>query len=126
MVPANCRTVVVRDCDRSSVVRQPPQKALDELDDTAIAAGTVDKESDEQYCDCGWLFHLLLPRGSRNGMKFKLFVFISDWEKDKVPRVTRCGSLSFCGVEKPKDKYPDIRLMDYPFDCPFKDGSFEK
>ncbi|RIB23645.1 hypothetical protein C2G38_2139650 [Gigaspora rosea] len=126
-IPANCRTVVARDCDRSSVVRQPPQKTLDELDDTAITAGTGDQESEEeQYCDCGWPFHLLLPRGSRNGMKFKLFVFISDWEKDKVPRVTRCGSLSFCGAEKPKDKYPDIRPMGYPFDRPFKDGSFEK
>ncbi|CAG8505910.1 15590_t:CDS:2 [Dentiscutata erythropus] len=126
-IPANSRTVVARDCDRSSVVRQPPQKTLDELDDTAIATESEDDESDEEtYCDCGWPFHLLLPRGSRNGMKFKLFVFISDWEKDKVPRVTRCGSLSFCGAEKPKDKYPDIRPMGYPFDRPLKDGSFEK
>ncbi|CAG8714167.1 7023_t:CDS:2, partial [Racocetra fulgida] len=126
-LPPKCGTVVARDCDRSSVVRQPPQKTIDELDDTAIAANTEDQESDEeQYCDCGWPFHLLLPRGSRNGMKFKLFVFISDWEKDKVHHVTRCGSLSFCGAERPKDKYPDVRPMGYPFDRPFKDCSFEK
>ncbi|CAG8451510.1 8897_t:CDS:2 [Scutellospora calospora] len=124
-IPANCKTVIARDCDRSSVVRQPPQKTIDELDDTAIAVGTEDSDA-EQYCDCGWPFHMLLPRGKREGMKFKLFVFISDWEKDKVPTVARCGSLSFCGAEQPKDKYPDIRPMGYPFDRPFKDCSFEK
>ncbi|CAG8842374.1 35664_t:CDS:2, partial [Gigaspora margarita] len=32
-----------------------------------------------------------------NGMKFKLFVFISDWNVDKVPDGTEEGSLSMCG-----------------------------
>ncbi|CAG8747422.1 13133_t:CDS:2, partial [Acaulospora morrowiae] len=26
----------------------------------------------------------------------------------------------------PKDKYPDKRTLGYPFDRPFKNGSFEK
>ncbi|KAF0502922.1 Di-copper centre-containing protein [Gigaspora margarita] len=49
-------------------------------------------------CGCSWPYHLLLPHGTREGMKFKLFVFISDWNVDKVPDGTEEGSL-----------YPDAR-----------------
>nr|CAG8442723.1 11309_t:CDS:2 [Entrophospora candida] len=124
-IPAQSKIVVSRDCDMSSVVRQPPQKTEDELDDTTTLPGTQEDLA-EKYCDCGWPFHLLLPRGRKSGMKFKLLVFITDWSKDKVPTLSRCGSLSFCGAEKPADKYPDLRPMGYPFDRPFKDGSYEK
>ncbi|CAG8515850.1 23477_t:CDS:2 [Cetraspora pellucida] len=92
----NCRTVVARDCDH----------------DTAITAGTKDKESDEEL--------------TKNNIVTADGHSICDWEKDKVPQVTRCGSLSFCGAERPQDKYPDVRPMGYPFDRPFKDCSFEK
>ncbi|CAI2166926.1 9412_t:CDS:2 [Funneliformis geosporum] len=118
-------TVVCRDCDMSSIVRQPPQKTEDELDDTTTPPGTVESLN-EKYCDCGWPFHLLLPRGRKDGMKFKLLVFISDWSKDKVPTMSRCGSISYCGAERPGDKYPDIRPMGYPFDRPFKNNSYEE
>ncbi|PKK40733.1 E set domain-containing protein, partial [Rhizophagus irregularis] len=87
-LPPSSKTVVCRDCDMSSIVRQPPQKTEDELDDTALPTGTgttVNKH--KSYCDCGWPFHLLLPRGRRGGMKFKLLVFISDWSEDEVPRI---------------------------------------
>ncbi|CAG8747321.1 23728_t:CDS:2, partial [Cetraspora pellucida] len=132
-LPAKSKIVVARDCDRSSVVRQPPQKTINTLDDTDIARQDASKYNkraqevsadrlDENYCDCGWPFPLLLPRGTREGMKFKLFVFISNWELDKIPEQdTRCGSLSFCGARNLKDKYPDLRPMGYPFDRPFKD-----
>ncbi|CAG8550757.1 18027_t:CDS:2 [Acaulospora morrowiae] len=121
-LPARKKVVIARDCDRSSVVRQPPQKTENELDDTV----SLQNSNGDKYCDCGWPFHLLLPRGTRDGLKGKLLVFISDWAKDEVPQVTRCGSLSLCGAEKPKDKYPDKRTLGYPFDRPFKNGSFEK
>lgn len=124
-LPPKSKTVVCRDCDMSAVVRQPPQKTEDELDDTITRPGTKDS-SLKQYCDCGWPFHLLLPRGRKGGMKFKLLVFISDWSKDEVPTLSRCGSLSFCGAEKPKDKYPDSKPMGYPFDRPFKNNSYEE
>ncbi|CAJ0637949.1 11632_t:CDS:2 [Entrophospora sp. SA101] len=120
------KVVVARDCDKSSVVRQPPQKTVDQLDDTVTQPGKKDSDK-ELYCDCGWPFHLLLPRGAPNGTPFKLLAFVSDWNLDKVPDVnTRCGSLTFCGAERPGEKYPDIRPMGYPFDAKFKDGSFEK
>lgn len=119
------KTVVCRDCDMSSIVRQPPQKTEDELDDTTTPPGTVESLN-EKYCDCGWPFHLLLPRGRKDGLKFKLLVFISDWSKDKVPTMSRCGSISYCGAERPGDKYPDIRPMGYPFDKPFKNNSYEE
>ncbi|CAB5185182.1 uncharacterized protein OCT59_007578 [Rhizophagus irregularis] len=125
-LPPNSKTVVCRDCDMSSIVRQPPQKTEDELDDTALPTGTgttVNKH--KSYCDCGWPFHLLLPRGRRGGMKFKLLVFISDWSEDEVPRISRCGSISFCASEA-SEKYPDKKPMGYPFDRPFKNNSYEE
>jgi len=124
-LPPKSKTVVCRDCDMSSVVRQPPQKTEDELDDTVTQPGTEESLA-EKYCDCGWPFHLLLPRGRKEGMKFKLLLFISDWSKDEVPTLSRCGSLSFCGAEKPGGKYPDARPMGYPFNKPFKNNSYEE
>jgi tyrosinase len=122
--------VVCRDCDMSSVVRQPPQKTEDELDDTSLPIDTADKENNpnKTFCDCGWPFHLLIPRGRRGGMKFKLLVFISDWTEDEVPApsLERCGSISYCGAEKPTDKYPDKKPMGYPLDRPFRNNSYEE
>ncbi|CAB4387288.1 unnamed protein product [Rhizophagus irregularis] len=132
-LPANSKTVVCRDCDMSSIVRQPPQKTDDELDDTALPIDTTpDAEginTNDTFCDCGWPFHLLLPRGRKGGMKFKLLVFISDWSEDKVevPKENiRCGSISFCGAQKPADKYPDNKPMGYPLDRPFKNNSYKE
>ncbi|CAB4478324.1 unnamed protein product [Rhizophagus irregularis] len=123
-LPPNSKTVVCRDCDMSSIVRQPPQKTEDELDDTALPTGVTANEH-KNYCDCGWPFHLLLPRGRRGGMKFKLLVFISDWSEDEVPRISRCGSISFCASEA-SEKYPDKKPMGYPFDRPFKNNSYKE
>ncbi|CAJ0755837.1 7434_t:CDS:2 [Entrophospora sp. SA101] len=80
----------------SSSNQDSPQKTEDELDDTTTLPGTQEDLA-EKYCDC-----------------------------DKVPTLSRSGSLSFCGAEKPADKYPDLRPMGYHFDRPFKDGSYEK
>ncbi|CAG8848917.1 38544_t:CDS:2, partial [Gigaspora margarita] len=80
------------------------------------------------YCGCGWPYHLLLPRGTREGMKFKLFVFISDWNADKVPDSTEEGSLSMCGrkiVNERPATYPDARDMGYPFDRPYAGHSLK-
>jgi len=125
-LPPNSKTVVCRDCDMSSVVRQPPQKTEDELDDTSLPTDSIIQNENEKFCDCGWPFHLLLPRGRRGGMNFKLLVFISDWSEDEVPTISRCGSISFCGAEGPTDKYPDSKPMGYPLDRPFKNNSYEE
>ncbi|CAG8587254.1 5511_t:CDS:10, partial [Cetraspora pellucida] len=84
------------------------------------------KEGEEtvisHYCSCGWPYHLLLPRGTREGMKFKLFVYISDWSIDKAPGTTIESSINTCGrkLENGRPaKYPDSRNLGYPFDRPY-------
>ena len=72
----------------------------------------------ENYCDCGWPYNLLLPRGTRQGMRFRLLVMLTDWSIDNVPQEGDCGSMSYCGA---LEKYPDTRPMGYPFDAPFTD-----
>uniref|UniRef100_A0A1D1Z5L3 Hemocyanin II n=1 Tax=Anthurium amnicola TaxID=1678845 RepID=A0A1D1Z5L3_9ARAE len=122
-LPPNSKTVVSRDCDMSAVVRQPPQKTDEEMDETSLPTG---EDSRKDFCDCGWPFHLLLPRGRKGGMKFKLLVFITDWAEDEVPRLSRCGSISFCGAEGAREKYPDKKPMGYPLNKPFKNNSYEE
>lgn len=37
-----------------------------------------------RFCGCGWPQHLLLPKGTTQGMVFDLFVMISDYSQDSV------------------------------------------
>ncbi|CAG8543969.1 1312_t:CDS:2, partial [Dentiscutata heterogama] len=111
--------VIARSCELSSVIRKPAQKVFDD---------TPGDDFDNDYCGCGWPYHLLLPRGTKKGMKFKLFVYISDWNADKVPESTAEGSLSMCGrkIENGRPaKYPDSRDMGYPFDRPYAGHSLQ-
>ena len=73
----------------------------------------------EQYCRCGWPYHLLIPRGTPAGMPFRVLVMLTDWELDKVSGDDDCGSMSFCGA---RDRYPDTREMGYPFSRPLPGG----
>jgi len=73
----------------------------------------------EQYCRCGWPYHLLLPRGTPAGMPFRVLAMLTDWELDKVSGDDDCGSMSFCGS---RDRYPDTREMGYPFSRPLPGG----
>lgn len=72
-----------------------------------------------RFCGCGWPEHMLLPKGTPEGVEFDLFAMISDFTGDEVKQAddspTPCGDAeSFCGL---KDKlYPDKRGMGYPFD----------
>jgi hypothetical protein len=70
------------------------------------------------YCTCGWPYNLLLPRGTEEGLAFRLIVVCTDGEFDQAMGDESCGSLSFCGA---RDSYPDKRAMGYPFDRPFRD-----
>lgn len=70
------------------------------------------------YCSCGWPYHLLLPRGTPEGMPFRLLVILTDGDVDLVPAGQGCAdSLSFCGASN--GAYPDRQPMGYPFDLPF-------
>lgn len=71
-----------------------------------------------RFCGCGWPQHMLLPKGTAEGMPFDLYVMISDYTGDEVlqtnPTDVCADSSSFCGL---KDQlYPDKRSMGFPFD----------
>lgn len=43
-------------------------------------------ESEFNYCGCGWPQHMLLPKGTPEGMQFDIFVMISNYVDDLVPQ----------------------------------------
>jgi hypothetical protein len=72
------------------------------------------------YCDCGWPYTLLLPKGTAApGMPCRLLVMFTDATIDNVSQPGECGSMSFCGA---RDRYPDNREMGYPFARAFGQG----
>jgi hypothetical protein len=109
-VPARGRSVVYRPDTEFSVVKKPA-----ETDPETVLAGAMDP-TDPDYCDCGWPYTLLLPRGTPEGMAFRLTVFCTDATRDLVRSSSECGSMSFCGAV---ERYPDTRDMGYPFSRPF-------
>ncbi|HKR52562.1 MAG TPA: tyrosinase family protein, partial [Pseudonocardiaceae bacterium] len=109
-VPAGGRSVVYRPDTEFAVVKKPA-----ETDPQTVLDGAADP-NDPDYCDCGWPYTLLLPRGTREGMAFRLVVFCSNAARDLVRPSAGCGSMSFCGAV---DRYPDTRDMGYPFSRPF-------
>lgn len=40
-----------------------------------------------EFCGCGWPQHMLLPKGSAEGVVFDVFVMVSDYEQDRVDDV---------------------------------------
>ncbi|MFL6260831.1 MAG: tyrosinase family protein [Thermoanaerobaculia bacterium] len=111
------RAVVFRRAADSSVVRKPNAKPPQFL---PIRRNAESATSTSTYCDCGWPYNLLLPRGTEAGLGFRFLVMLTAWEIDRVSADSTCGSLSYCGS---KQSYPDTRAMGYPFDRPFKDKS---
>ncbi len=100
------KNVIVRTSRDSAVVRKPARHP-DEPAAPPLA-------QPDPYCDCGWPYNLLLPRGTRVGMKFRVLVIMTDWDVDKVQMEGKCGSMSYCG--KKDAVYPDQQPMGYPFD----------
>ncbi len=109
-VPATTRLVVHRPDTESSVVKRPVDTS------PAAALGGGSGPDEDSYCDCGWPYTLLLPRGIPAGLPFRLMVICTDAALDQVPAAGQCGSMSFCGAV---DRYPDTRDMGYPFARPF-------
>jgi hypothetical protein len=106
------KTVIYRPASLSSVIRKPATKPPQYV---AIRMGGGPDDFDS-WCDCGWPYNLLLPRGTEKGMKFRFMVMLTDWDKDKVDVEKGCGSMSYCGA---RNQYPDRQPMGYPFDRPF-------
>lgn len=111
-VAPHAKAVVFRPDRRSSVVRKPAIHPSEPR--PPQPPGAVGKD----YCDCGWPYHLLLPRGTEAGMDFRLLVALSDHQADLAGGEKQCGSLSFCGARDAL--YPDRQAMGYPFDRPFR------
>jgi hypothetical protein len=109
-VPAAGRSVVYRPDTEFSVVKKPAET------DPRTAPDSASDPTDQNYCDCGWPYALLLPRGTPEGMTFRLAVFCTDGARDLVRPSAECGSMSFCGAV---ERYPDTRDMGYPFSRPF-------
>lgn len=109
-IPANTRRVVYRPDTESSVIKRPAESSP-----AAVTTGTP-TSSEGSYCDCGWPYTLLLPRGTQAGMRYRLLVICTDGAIDQVGMPDHCGSMSYCGSV---DRYPDARDMGYPFARPF-------
>lgn len=110
------KAVVYRSAADAAVIRKPAIKP----------PGPYDNPNDEggnglqSYCNCGWPYNLLLPRGTTDGMSFRFLVMATNWTIDKVSQ-SECGSMSFCGARN--NSYPDSREMGYPFNRPFPKNS---
>ncbi|XP_054279415.1 phenoloxidase 2-like [Macrosteles quadrilineatus] len=118
------RTNVIERKSKDSSVTIPFERTFRNLEAGRPAAGTV--LEDFNFCGCGWPEHMLVPRGTPQGMPCQLFVMISNYEDDRVERTNTGGkqctddAASFCGLRD--SKYPDKRSMGYPFDRLPRDG----
>lgn len=75
------------------------------------------------FCGCGWPDHMLIPKGTFEGMQAELFVMISNYEQDRVVQTvtgTCNDASSYCGLQD--KKYPDKQSMGFPFDRLARDG----
>ncbi len=115
--------IVLRASDQASVVRKPALRPKD-LTPTS-GAGPSDSPT-QDWCDCGWPYTMLVPRGTKDGMPFRLFAMLSPGSDITGPLADTsdpnhegeaCSSTSYCGIRD--NKYPDARDMGYPFSRPF-------
>ncbi len=113
-VAAGSKAVVYRSDTESSAVKRPVDRGPT---DVRAPDGATDEGS---YCDCGWPYTLLLPRGTAAGAEYRLLVMLTKAEIDRVAAPAQCGSMSWCGAV---DRYPDTRDMGYPFCRPFGPGA---
>ncbi|OXA59799.1 Phenoloxidase subunit 1 [Folsomia candida] len=71
-------------------------------------------------CECGFPHHLLLPKGTEEGMAFDLFVMITNADTDFVQGTSQSQfgqcipSHIHCGILG--QPYPDAKPLGYPFD----------
>jgi hypothetical protein len=107
--------VVFRPADQSSVVRKPALRPADLTDED----GATRAREAQAWCDCGWPYTVLLPRGTREGIEFRLLVMCSSGEDLIMPDHPECcTSISYCGLQNLE--YPDKTAMGYPFDRRFQ------
>jgi hypothetical protein len=114
------RAVLFRPSDQSSVVRKPALKP----DDLTADDGASPAREAQPWCDCGWSYTALLPRGTKKGMRFRLLVMLSNGSDLIMPDHPECcTAISYCGLQDLK--YPDKAPMGFPFDRDFRDSLTE-
>lgn len=113
-LPAGAKTVIHREDTEASVVKRPVDRSPADIE---TPGGPGDEGS---YCNCGWPYPLLLPKGNAGGMEFRLMVMLTDAGVDEMIDPAACGSVSWCGAVA---GYPDSRDMGYPFNRPFAGGA---
>ncbi len=113
----NEKAVLFRPSDQSSVVRKPALKP----DDLTADDGASPAREAQPWCDCGWPYNVLLPRGTKDGMKFRLLVMLSNGDDLTMPdHPDCCTSISYCGLQDLS--YPDKAPIGFPFDRPLGDS----
>lgn len=114
------RNNITRNSTDSSVTI-PFERTFRNLDLTRPTGG--DALAQFNFCGCGWPQHMLIPKGSPEGLPCQVFVMVSNYANDRVQQdmVGPCNDAeSYCGI---KDRlYPDRRSMGYPFDRMPRDG----
>lgn len=106
----------------NSSVTIPFERTFRNLDQDRPTEGTAEAEEFD-FCGCGWPHHMLIPKGTPQGMPVDLFCMISNWENDRIEQdlVGSCNdAASYCGIRN--RRYPDKRSMGYPFDRSARDG----
>jgi len=109
---------VIRRPSESSSVTIPDRHGLKDLvkEVTQALEGKSEFLVDKTVRHCGHPHGLLLPKGKPEGMKFKLFVILTDFEKDFDAQHVEGpdSSISYCSVLNGKN--PDHRPLGFPFD----------
>lgn len=114
VIPPQSKVVAFRKDAESSIIRKP---AVKDPATHNVNFNPVDIPEINAQCNCGWPYHLIIPRGNKTGMFFKLMMIVTDAALDLVGPEPDCGSLSFCGAQD--DRYPDKRPLGYPFNRRF-------
>lgn len=111
---ASSKSVVYRSARQSSVVKKTHgAAAVPPILQTPAGVGDPNPDSSADYCDCGWPYSMLLPRGNGAGMKFRLAVILSEGDIDMQGAAHECGSVSMCGTRA--NSYPDKKPMGWPY-----------
>nr|QCC26459.1 hexamerin 3 precursor [Lepidocampa weberi] len=113
------QNVIRRGSMESSIVKKETEtfRQLYQKVEEAIKNG--EKYSEQKtVSNCGWPLHLLLPKGTKEGQKYTLYVVVTDYQEDRVPNTkipTYQTPHSLCGLHH-DTMYPDNKPMGYPFD----------
>lgn len=82
MVLVNPGETVIRRQSEEASVTIPFKQSFGNIGLKPVTTG--DDAENFNYCGCGWPNHMLLPRGTKEGSEYYVFVMISNYEDDSV------------------------------------------